>query len=84
MIRLKAANAAQTLSSAPSGNDWCTMRAANRMVMTCPATAPQRSRTIQRRLIREADSTVGGITSSRRTTISHGRGARWTCSGLWA
>src|SRR4051812_38665559 len=57
---LPSASAPQTASISPSGNGLSRKRPASMMVIAWPTTAPQRSRTIQPRLIRAADSTVMG------------------------
>src|SRR5947208_11733958 len=61
--RLARASAPQTARRAGIGSAMLTSRRAIRIAITWPATAPQRRRTIQRRLIRAADSTLvsGGM-----------------------
>src|SRR5581483_9702890 len=62
---LPRARAPQTARSSARGSGVRTNSCASRMVITCPATAPQRSRTIQRRLMRAADSTLVSAGMSR-------------------
>src|SRR3989475_4489411 len=61
--RFARARAAETPSNGTTGSGLRTNWRAIRMVITWPATAPQRRRTIQRKLIRAADSTLvsGGM-----------------------
>src|SRR5258705_9862182 len=74
---LAIASAAHTPRSGSSGRGLRAKWRATRIVITWPATAPQRRRTIQRKWMRAADSTL--VSGGMPISLDRGRGPWRTC-----